>query len=75
MKAAAASAGYRGSTPQSLCNAGRRVLTKFSKNPNALFRQAWGHEARIAQLLMGMAENNKSGHRQLKALKILAALL
>ncbi len=75
MKAAAAAAGYRGATPQSLCNAGRRILTKFSKNPKALFRQGWGREARIAQLLLGIAENGKSEHQQLKALTILSRCL
>lgn len=75
MKSAAASAGYKGSTPQSLCNAGRRVLSKFSNNPKALFRQAWGHEARIGQLLLGIVKNGKSEHQQLKVLTILSRCL
>jgi len=69
MKDAAALAGYRGSTPQSLCNAGRRVLCKFSKNPDALFRRpgAW----KIAELLVDILENGKE-HQQLQALTILS---
>ena len=75
MKDAAHAAGYRGASDQALCNTGRKILTKFSKNPRSLFRRAGARETKIAQLLVGMAENNKSEHQQLKALRILAALL
>jgi hypothetical protein len=75
MKNAAALAGYKGSTPQSLCNRGRAILTKFSANPKALFRLAGPRETRIAQLLVSMADNNKSEHQQLKALTILSKCL
>ncbi len=75
MKTAAASAGYKGSTPQALSNAGRRILTKFSNNPKALFRQAWGHEVRIGRLLLDIVKDGKSEHKQLKALTILSRCL
>ncbi len=74
MKNAAALAGYQGSTPQSLCNRGRRILTKFSNNPDALFRQAGPRGAKIAWLLADIVENSKSEseHKQLQVLKILS---
>jgi len=71
MKDAALAAGYKGSTAQSLCNRGRKILTKFSNNPDALFRQGWGREARIAELLFDMVDDSRPG-RQLLALTILA---
>jgi hypothetical protein len=71
MKDAARAAGYRGSTPQALCNTGRAILDKFTKNPEALFRRAGARERRVAQLLCDMAFNSKSPLQRLKALKIL----
>ena len=75
MKDAVRAAGYRGSTPQALCNSGLRILRKFSKDPKALFGRARARQRKIAQLLAGMAENGKSERQQLKTLRILAALL
>jgi len=72
MKDAARAAGYRGATPQALCNSAKRVLTKFSKTPKALFYRAGACEKRIARLLVDMADNNKSELQQLKALTILS---
>ena len=71
MKDAARAAGYRGSTPQALCNTGRAILNKFSNNPEALFCRAGPREERIFLLLDGMLDG-KSTLRQLTALKILA---
>jgi len=71
MKNAAALAGYMGSSPQALCNTGRRILSKFGKNPEALFRRAGAPERKIAQLLVAMTDS-KSELQQLKALKILS---
>jgi hypothetical protein len=72
MKDAARTAGYRGASDQALCNTGRAILTKFSNNPKALFRLGGPRERRIAQLLVGMADNSKSDLKQLKALTILS---
>ena len=72
MKDAARAAGYRGSSDQALCNTGRSILTKFSNNPKGLFRLAGARERKIAQLLVGMADNSKSELQQLKTLKILS---
>ncbi len=72
MKDAARAAGYRGATPQSLCNRGRKILEKFSKNPDALFRQAGPRGAKIVWLLADIVENSKSEHKQLQVLKILS---
>ena len=72
MKSAARAAGYRGSTPQALCNTGRAILDKFSKIPFPLFCQAGARERNIAKLIFEMAENAKSGTQQLKVLKILS---
>jgi hypothetical protein len=71
MKNAVYAAGYRGSTSQALCNTGRKILIKFSANPKVLFRRAGTRELKIAQAIVDMADNNKSEHQQLKALKIL----
>jgi len=71
MTDAVALAGYEASTPQSRCNRGRAILTKFSNNPKALFRLAGARERRIAQLLVDILES-KSEHKQLLALKILS---
>lgn len=72
MKDAAALAGYRGSTPQALCNRGRKILNKLSKNPDALFRRPGARK--IAELLVDMADDSKP-ERQLIALKILSKCL
>jgi hypothetical protein len=72
MQDAARGAGYKGSTPQALCNSARRTLAKFSNNPKALFRWAGAREKKIAQLLVDMANNTKSELQQLKALTILS---
>jgi len=72
MKDAARGAGYRGTSDQALCNTGRKILDKFSANPKALFRRAGAREVKIAQLLTGLAGNNKSERQQLKAVKILS---
>lgn len=72
MKDAAYAAGYRGSTPQALCNTGRATLKKFSANPKALFRLAGARKRKIGQLIVDMANNNKSEFKQLKALTILS---
>ena len=72
IKNAARAAGYRGSSDQALCNTGRAILTKFSKN-RALFRRAGARKGRkIAELIIGLADNSKSELQQLKALKILS---
>lgn len=73
MKDAARAAGYRGATDQALCNTGRAILTKFSPNHKALFRRARPRKRRkIAQLLVGLADNSKSDREQLKILKKLS---
>jgi hypothetical protein len=61
MKAAARAAGYRGSSDQALCNTGGAIL-----------RRAVATDARVAQLLMGMAVHNQSDSGRLKGLNILA---
>jgi len=73
MKDAVRGAGFRGSTPQALCNSGKAILTKFTRNPH--FHRDWRRRRRIAQLLAGMTENGQSERQRLKTLKILAALL
>lgn len=70
MKDAARGAGYRGSSDSALCNTARAILTKFTKNPN--FHRAWTRKRKIAQLLVGMADNSNSELQKLKALKILS---
>jgi hypothetical protein len=73
MKDAAKAAGYRGYSDQALCNTGRAILTKFSPNHKALFHRARASKRRkIAQLLVGLADNSQSELQQLKALKILS---
>ena len=72
MKDAALAAGYRGATPQALCNTGRAILNKFSANPQAFFRLAGARERKIGQLIVDMANNSKSEFKQLKALTILS---
>jgi len=72
MKAAVRAAGYQGASDQALCNTGRAILDKFSKNPDALFCRAGARERRVAQLLCDMAFHSKSPLQRLKALKILA---
>ena len=74
MKEAARAAGYRGSTPQALCNTGRAILNKFS-NINLKSLHARARKIRkIDQLLVSlvsMADDSKSELQQIKALKIL----
>ncbi len=70
MKTAARAAGYRGASDQSLCNTGKAILTKFTKDPN--FHRAWRRKRKIARLSVGLAGNSKSELQQLKALKILS---
>ena len=70
MKDAARAAGYRGASDQALCNTGRAILTKFTKDPN--FHRAWRRKRKIARLSAGLAGNSKSELQQLKALKILS---
>jgi hypothetical protein len=72
MKNAARAAGYRGATPQALCNTGRKILNKFGKNPKALFYRAGAHERRITQLLIDATDNSRSEQQQFRALKILS---
>jgi hypothetical protein len=60
---AARGAGYKGSTPQALCNTGRAILYKFSKTP-----WAWAYKRKIAQLLLDMGDSMPEFQR-LKALK------
>jgi hypothetical protein len=72
MKDAVRAAGYLGSSDQSLCNTGRKILIKFGNSPQALFWRAGARERRISQLLIGMADNSKSDLQQLKALTILS---
>jgi hypothetical protein len=74
MAAAAERAGFKGRS-QALCNTGRKILTKFSNNPKALFRKAGPRERRIAQLLVDTVENSKSEPKQLKALTILSRFI
>jgi len=73
LKDAVWQAGYRGSSPSALCNTGKAILTKFTKNPN--FHREWTRERKIARLLAGMGENGKSERQKMKNLRILAALL
>ena len=63
IQGAARGAGYKGSTPQALCNTGRAILDKFSKTP-----MAWAGKRKIAQLLLDMGDNMPELQR-LKALK------
>jgi hypothetical protein len=70
MKDAARAAGYRGSSPSALCNTGRAILTKYEQS--GIFRGAGASEARIASLLVDMAENNRSESDRLKGLTILS---
>lgn len=70
MKTAARAAGYRGASDQSLCNTGKAILTKFTKDPN--FHRAWRRKRKIARLSAGLAGNSKSELQKLKALKILS---
>jgi len=70
MKDAVRVAGYRGGSAQALCNTGRAILTKFTGDPN--FHRAWRRKRKIARLSVGLADNSKSEHEQLKALKILS---
>jgi len=70
MKDAARAAGYRGASDAALCNTARGILTKFTGDPN--FHRAWRRKRKIAQLLVGMADNSKSELQKLKALKILS---
>lgn len=74
MKDAAAGAGYRGSTPQALCNTGRAILNKFSHinlkalRANALKRRKIAH-------LLGMYDNSESEHEQSKGLLLMSKYL
>jgi len=70
MKDAARAAGYRGASDRALCNTAKGILDKFTKNPN--FHRAWRRNRKITQLVVGLADNSKSEHEQLKALKILS---
>lgn len=72
MKDAVRAAGYCGSTNQSLCNTGRKILLKFGNNPQRLFRRAGTRERKIAQLLVDMTDDSKPELQQLKALSILS---
>jgi hypothetical protein len=72
MKDAVRAAGYSGSTDQSLCNTGRKILDKFGSYPQALFSRAGARELRIARLLADLADHSKSELQQLKALMILS---
>jgi len=74
MKAAARAAGYRGTSPQALCNRGRKILIKFGADPNQLFRRAGTRGGNIARLLSESVENG-SEHRQLQALMLLSKCL
>jgi hypothetical protein len=73
LKDAVWQAGYRGCSNQSRCNTAKKILTKFTKNPN--FHREWTRERKIARLLAGMGENGKSERQKMKNLRILAALL
>jgi hypothetical protein len=70
MKDSAKGAGYRGSSPSALCNTGRAILNKYEQS--GIFRGAGASEARIASLLVDMAENNQSEAERLKGLTILS---
>jgi len=72
MKTAARAAGYKGRSDQALCNTGRKILNKLSKNQKSFFRLAGTRERMIVQLLDDMAFNSESTSQRLKALKILA---
>jgi hypothetical protein len=61
LKDSVRAAGYRGSSAQSLCNTGAAIL-----------RRAVANDARIAQIFLNMAMNNKSESGRLKSLIILA---
>lgn len=71
MKNAARAAGYRGTSDQSLCNSGRKILNKLSKNPNLLLFWPGAREMRIARLIANTVDNG-TAQQQLKILKILA---
>ena len=71
MQDAVRAAGFRGKTPQALCNRGRAILNKFSKTCWAHFLQAGPRERKIAQLLVDIIDD-KSERQQLKALKIVS---
>ena len=60
LKDSAKGAGYQGSSDQALCNTG-----------GALLRRAVATDARIAQLMLEAAENNRSESGRLKGLSIL----
>jgi hypothetical protein len=67
MQDAARGAGYKGSSPQALCNTGRVILDKFSKTP-----WAWSCKRKVAQTLFDVADNMPE-FQKLKALKFLLA--
>jgi hypothetical protein len=71
MKDAARAAGYKARSSQGLCNRGRKILDKFSNNPQALFHQTGLRGLRIARLI-GETLDSQSQPRQLVAMKILA---
>jgi hypothetical protein len=71
MKDAAHAAGYRGATPQSLCNTGRKILSKFSNNHHTLFRRMGPREMKIAHLISNALDDDSKPERQLEALKVL----
>jgi hypothetical protein len=70
LKAAARGAGYLGASDSALCNTGRAFLIKYEQS--GIFRGAGASEARIASLLVDMAENNQSESERLKGLTILS---
>ena len=65
MKSAARAAGYRGSTPQALCNTGRAILDKFSKTPCTM-----PFKRKAVQTLLDGADGMPD-FQKLKALKFL----
>jgi len=70
MKTAARAAGYKGKSPQSLCNTAKKILDKFSDHPDAFFHLAGLRGLRMA-LLISETLDGDSKPRQLAALKIL----
>ena len=65
MQDAARGAGYKGSTPQALCNTGRAILDKFSKTPCTM-----PFKRKAVQTLLDGADGMPD-FQKLKALKFL----
>lgn len=70
---AARSAGYKGATPQSLCNTGLAILRRYTGDSRATVRRRIGAQGvDVGQLLTEVAENGKSEHQQFQTLMLLS---